>query len=147
MAVALLDVNVMLALAWRPDVRYDAARRWFHENRSSGWATCALTELGFLRLSIQPAIVKTTATFADAVELLRDAAGTPEHQFWPLDYSVAEIRPEIRSRLIGHQQLADALLLDLAIRKGGRLATFDRRIQALLPPDSVHHDAIELIPA
>jgi hypothetical protein len=37
--------------------------------------------------------------------------------------------------------LTDAVPLDLAIRLQGRLATFDRRILGLLPPDSVLRDA------
>ena len=47
---------------------------------------------------------------------------------------------------MGHKQLADALLLDLAIRRGGKLATFDRRIEHLLPPGSEHGSALEILP-
>jgi len=70
----------------------------------------------------------------------------PDHEFWPLEYGVTQILPEIRERLMGHNQVPDALLLDLAIRKRGRLATFDRRVESLLPGDSVHRDAIEILP-
>ncbi len=38
---------------------------------------------------------------------------------------LADIRGEIRARVVGHRQLTDAVLLDLAIRHQGRLATFD----------------------
>ncbi len=47
---------------------------------------------------------------------------------------------------MGHQQLTGVILLDLAIRRGGRLATFDRRAARLLPRESPHRDAIEIIP-
>jgi hypothetical protein len=69
------------------------------------------------------------------------------HHFWPLEYGPAGIRDEIRERIAGHHQLADALLLDLAIRHAGRLATFDRRIPALLPASSSLRDAVVVIPA
>lgn len=145
MAVSLLDINVLMALAWPGHVHHDSAHQWFSANRASGWATCPHTELGFLRLSIQPVVVKTAISFADALRALTVSLAAPEHQFWPLDYPVSQIHAEIRSRLIGHHQLADGLLLDLAIRRSGKLATFDRRARNLLPSDSTHQAAIELL--
>jgi len=71
----------------------------------------------------------------------------PGHVFWPLEHGIHELQPEIRERLAGHRQLTDALLLELAIRNGGRLATFDRRIEDLLAPDSSHRDALDVLPA
>jgi len=147
MPVALLDVNVLLALAWPPHVHHEAAHRWFAQNRSSGWATCPLTQLAFLRLSIQPSIVKANLTFADAQNALVCSLAVPEHQFWSLDYPFSDVLPEVRARLAGHHQLTDAVLLDLAIRHAARLATFDRRVAALLPPESPHRHAIELLSA
>ena len=144
MAVALLDINVLMALAWPTHIHHDAAHRWFAANRGTGWATCPHTEVGFLRLSIQPAVVNTTIGFADAMRALTTSLAAPEHEFWPLDYPVSELHSEIRSRLIGHHQLADGWLLDLAIRRPGKLATFDHRVRSLLPHDSVHQAAIEL---
>jgi hypothetical protein len=52
---------------------------------------------------------------------------------------------EIRQRLMGHKQLTGAILLDLAIRNGGRLVTLGRRIQILLPANSPHQASIETI--
>ena len=73
--------------------------------------------------------------------------GHGAHRFWPLVGGLANVRDEIRARLVGDQQLTDAVLLDLAIRNQGRLATFDRRILALLPVDSILRDAVAVIPA
>jgi toxin-antitoxin system PIN domain toxin len=146
MPVALLDINVLLALAWPSHVHHAAARRWFASHRNAGWATCPQTEWAFLRLSIQPTVVKASITFADAFSALAASLNTPEHYFWPLDYPATQIISEIRHRLVGHHQLGDALLLDLAIRRSGRLATFDRRLANLLPADSPHQRSIELLP-
>jgi uncharacterized protein len=145
MAVALLDINVLMALAWPTHIHHDAAHRWFAANQGTSWATCPHTELGFLRLSIQPAVVRTSISFADAMRALTISLAAPEHEFWPLDFPLSEIQTEIRSRLIGHHQLADALLLDLAIRRSGKFATFDRRVRNLLPPDSGLQAVIELL--
>jgi len=114
-----------------------AAHRWFAENHAVGWATCPLTQLGFVRLSIQPAVVKVPILFGDVMEALAQMTASGAHRFWPLEGGLADIRDEIRARIVGHHQRADAVLLDLAIRNRGRLATFDRRISGLLPPDSV----------
>jgi predicted nucleic acid-binding protein len=51
-SVCLLDVTVLLALAWQTHVHHPAAHRWFGENSGAGWATCSLTQLGFVRLAM-----------------------------------------------------------------------------------------------
>jgi toxin-antitoxin system PIN domain toxin len=146
MTVSLLDVNVLMALSWPTHVHHDAAHRWLAAEPQRQWATCAHTQLAFLRLSLQPAVVKAVIGFADALKALETSTASKQHSFWALDFPCAAIADEIRSRLAGHNQLADALLLQLAIHKGGILATFDRRIAALLPPDSPNRSAVELIP-
>jgi hypothetical protein len=146
-SVSLLDVNVLLALAWPTHVHHEAAHRWFAENHEMGWATCPLTQLGFVRLGMQPAVVKIPILFGDVMEALAQITANPAHRFWPLEGGLADISDEIRARVVGHHQLTDAVLLDLAIRRQGRLATFDRGISGLLPPDSVLRDVAAIIPA
>jgi hypothetical protein len=145
MPVCLLDINVLLALAWPTNLHHDAAHRWFSENRRRGWATCPHTQIGFLRLSLQPAVVKTAIGFADAFRALATSVSAPEHRFWPMTSSFSDIQEEIRTRIAGHHQLADALLLDLAIRNSGKLATFDHRIVSLAPAGSPSAAGVELI--
>jgi toxin-antitoxin system PIN domain toxin len=147
MRPALLDINVLLALAWPAHIHHEAAHRWFATHRRKGWATCPHTQAGFLRLSMQPAVVKTAISFGDALRVLTSSMSAPEHQFWPQNYSVREIHPEVLSRCAGHHQLADAMLLDLAIRRKGTLATFDRRIHRLLSQDSKLEQHVDLIEA
>ena len=144
--VALLDVNVLVALAWPSHVHHQPARQWFSAHRSRGWATCLLTQLAFVRLSSEPAVVKTTVAVVEAVRVLQIAVSAAEHEFWPMEQGFLQILPEIRDRLMGHHQLADAVLLDLAIRRGGKLATLDRRVESLLPPGSPHRSALEILP-
>lgn len=43
--IRLLDVNVLIALAWPNHVHHDAAGSWFARLRRTGWATCALATL------------------------------------------------------------------------------------------------------
>jgi uncharacterized protein len=145
--VCLLDVNVLLALAWPTHVHHLAAHRWFAENHGAGWATCPLTQLGFSRLSMQPAVVKIPILFEDVMVALAQMTANAAHRFWPLAGGLSDIRDEIRVRVVGHHQLTDAVLIDLAIRHQGRLATFDRRVLGLIPPDSVLQQAVAIIPA
>jgi predicted nucleic acid-binding protein len=49
--ISLLDVNVLIALAWPNHIHHRLASRWFDRNRKSGWATCPLTQSGFVRVS------------------------------------------------------------------------------------------------
>lgn len=146
MAVSLLDVNVLLALAWPNHVHHQAAHSWFARNHAEGWASCPLTQLRFVRLSMQPAVVKVPILFGDAMESLARMTAHGAHRFWPLESGLAGIRDEIRQRVVGHHQVADAVLLDLAIRNQGQLATFDRGVASLLPPDSPLRDAAVTIP-
>ena len=132
---ALLDVNVLIALAWPNHVHHAAARSWFEQHRKDGWATCPVTEAGFVRVSCNPAAVRHTVTPLDAIGLLMRLTRLASHEFWPLDRSIAELPETIAGRLQGYRQVTDALLLAAAIRRGGRLATLDGGIAGLASAD------------
>ena len=129
---ALLDVNVLLALAWPNHVHHRRARSWFEKGHASGWATCSITECGFVRVSSNPAVVDEARTPAEAILLLRRLTALEGHRFWADDVSIARREDEIE-RIRGHRQVTDAHLLALARRHRGSLATFDRRVEGLLP--------------
>ncbi len=127
MSVGLLDVNVLLALAWPNHQHHQAAHRWFLEESPRGWATCALTTLGFVRLSSNPAYTSEAVSPRDAVVLLARMTAHVRHRFWaelpPLELDAIE-------RAIGHQQVMDAYLVGLARHNRGWVATFDARLAA-----------------
>lgn len=143
MSVALLDVNVLLALVQEFHIFHKASKCWFREHAAEGWASCAITEAGLVRLAA--ASRSGSIPVSEGLRALSLLCEIPKHEFWALDNPVHSIREEIRERLSGHQQITDALLLDLAIRRAGRLVTFDKRLRNLLPPDSPHQAAIEVI--
>ena len=146
MASCLLDVNVLIALSWSHHIHHHAAHRWFASHRRRGWATCPLTEAGFLRVSMQPAAIGRVVLFSEALHALRLNVETPGHEFWACDFSLAQLDPEVQQLVRGARQVTDAILLDLAIRRRGRLATLDQRISDLLPPGVSERGAIDLIP-
>ena len=145
--IRLLDINVLLALAWPSHLHHEVAHRWFGQLRSEGWASCPATQSGFVRLSATRGVVPDPMTPVEAIAAIERSASQPEHHFWPQDEQVGAIAPEIMVRIMGPRQMSDAVLLDLAIKHGGRLATFDQAIGHLIPRGSPLADYIEIIPA
>ncbi len=128
---ALLDVNVLIALAWPNHVHHAAARDWFETHRQDGWATCALTEAGFVRVSCNPSAVRHTVTPLDAITVLERLTTLGSHTFWPLDQPIIHLPEQVRSRLQGYRQITDAVLLAAAMQRGGQLATLDSGLAGL----------------
>lgn len=124
----LLDVNVLVALAWPNHVHHEASHRWFQNREVPAWATCPLTQSGFVRVSSNPATTPEARTPAEAIALLERIVSHPDHVFWEDDISIARAQDLPRDFLLGHRQVTDAHLILLALRHGGRLATFDRGV-------------------
>ena len=129
---ALLDVNVLIALAWPNHVHHAAARAWFSERQEDGWATCPLTEAGFVRVSCNPAVVRHQVTVFDAMAVLNGLTQLGNHVFWPLDQSILHLPKSIGARLQGYRQVTDAVLLAAAMQRDGELATLDGGMESLV---------------
>ena len=126
MKLALLDVNVLLALAWPNHQHHDRAHEWFlHEGRT-GWATCALTQLAFVRLSSNPSYTSAAVTPSAAASLLVTFVVHVKHQFWS---DLPPVGVDVFSKTLGHQQVTDAYLVRLAEHHGGRVVTFDAALR------------------
>jgi uncharacterized protein len=128
----LLDVNVLIALLWPPHEAHTRAQRWFARNAHEGWATCVMTQAGFVRIVSNPAFSQRAVSPSDALEVLEGSLRHRAHRFWTEDIAFAEAVAPFKRQLIGHQQLTDAYLLGLAIHKKGRLATLDPNLASLL---------------
>lgn len=124
---ALLDINVLLALLDSDHVDHNRARDWLDDEIDAGWASCAITENGFVRIISQPRYPSPVSPM-DAIELLSQACDNRHHRFWPCDVSVLDARIVDRSRLHGPRQVTDAYLLALATGRHGRFVTFDRSL-------------------
>lgn len=146
MSVALLGLNVLIALAWPSHVHDAPAHEWFARRAADGWATCPVTQRGFVRVSSNPTFIRDAVAPKQALRGLREIVAYPHHVFWPDDIPVSDPGfPD--AYVLGHRQLTDAYLLGLAIRMGGRLATLDGSLSSLLPPRDPRQNAIELIVA
>jgi hypothetical protein len=132
--VALLDVNALVALAWDSHVHHAAMRAWFAANASTGWATCPITESGFVRVSSNPIVLPSAIGVDAARGVLSALRAHPGHQFLTDDVSISDGDVPVIS---GYRQVTDAHLLTLSRRRGMRLITFDTRILALGDGDGV----------
>jgi uncharacterized protein len=143
-APALLDVNVLIALAWPNHVHHQPAREWFARLGRRGWATTPVTQLGFVRVSSNRAAISTASTPETATTVLKQLTLDRGHRFWPDDVPHVTDQHLEPAAMISHRDVTDAHLVALALRHGGQLATFDTRIVTLA---GAHASSVELIPA
>jgi uncharacterized protein len=141
-SVGLLDVNVLIALAWPSHVHHGPAHRWFAANQSAGWATCPLTQCAFVRVSSNPKIIPEAVEPLEALALLKQVVSHAHHVFWADDLALhdATVATEF---LVGHRQVIDAYLVGLAIHHQGKLVTLDRGVTALLPRGSPNRSGVK----
>lgn len=121
---ALLDVNVLLALLDADHVDHVRARTALAGPVAGGWASCPLTENGFVRIISQPRY-PNPCTPAEAIALLARATGTAQHQRWADDVSLLDGAVVDPTGVLAPGQVTDVYLLALAVAHGGRLVTFD----------------------
>ena len=121
----LLDVNLLLALAWPSHIHHSRAQQWFARKRRAGFRTCPITQIGFVRISSNPKFSPDAVSPRDALAMLERIAALPEHKFWPADLGVYDAFAKL-APIVGHRQTANAYLMGLARSRTGILATLDR---------------------
>jgi toxin-antitoxin system PIN domain toxin len=126
----LLDVNLLIAMAWPSHVHHYMAQKWFAKKRHAGFRTCPLTQIGFVRISSNPKFTPDAVSPREALTLLERVTTLPEHKFWPSDLVLSDAIAKLEP-IIGHRQITDAYLLALARDRRGILATLDRGTLAL----------------
>ena len=132
----LLDVNILISLAWPDHEAHAVSTRWFSSDLESPWYTCVLTQLGFVRVSSHPSFPfagerPTVSASQDALQRLLD---DPLHVF--LD-RLADIRsPEIATimqQARSTKMLTDTYLLALCSLHNLTLVTLDQGLKNLRP--------------
>lgn len=127
MSRSLLDVNVLLALLDGGHADHERAHAWLDNEIESGWASCAITQNGFVRIISQPRYPSPVPPAA-AIERLAEACSSPDHAFWPCEPSLVDPEAIDHTHVHGAKQVTDAYLLAMATRKEARFVTFDRSI-------------------
>ena len=128
---SLLDAYVLVSLVVSDHIHHDPAEDWL--SAAGGlFATCPMTQGSLVRL-----LVREGQTAGTAREIINSIASDPRHEFWPDSISFADVE---LAGVIGHRQVTDAYLAQLARTHNGRLATFDQGLAQL------HIDVAELVP-
>ena len=126
--IALLDVNVLIALVDPQHVHHEPSHRWFQSHGGHGWATCPLTQNALLRILGNPRYPNSPGGPVVVMPLLQELLAHPTHVFWPdaLSWDAAGVFET--EALLHHGQITDAYLLGLAFHNQGTLVSFDKRL-------------------
>ena len=131
--IHLLDINVLIALCDPAHPHAAAARTFFGGGLArSGWATCPLVENGFLRILGARQYPGGPGSPQAARHIIAGLLATPGYQFWQDDLTLTAAGDF--ADLPAADELTDLYLLGLAVRHGGRFATFEQRIDAAIIP-------------
>jgi uncharacterized protein len=130
----LLDVNALLALGWS-NHPFHAAVRDRLQRAPCPWATCAMVQLGFLRLSMNPAAMapNSAATGVQAHALLARLVADSEHVY--VDFAPAPAQATSFAAALGHNQINDLHLIAIANANNCLLLSADKGLIQ-------HHPAI-----
>ena len=126
--IALLDVNVLIALIDPQHVHHEPSHRWFQAHGGDGWATCPLTQNALLRILGNPRYPNSPGGPAVVMSFLQELLAHPAHVFWPDALSWQATGVFEAEALLHHGQITDTYLLGLAVHHQGRLVSFDRRL-------------------
>jgi uncharacterized protein len=124
---ALLDINVLIALHDRDHIHHKLAANWFEANVSSGWASCPLTQNGFVRVMSQPSYSNPSSINTLLATLARSTS-TSFHEHWNDDVSILDVNHFNHAHIHSQKNLTDVYLLGLVVKHKGRLVSFDQRI-------------------
>ena len=122
----LLDVSTLLALLWDLHVHNGRVTQW---QEKAKLAVCPLTEIGFIRISTQPAF---GATIREAKKMLRDWRRAKNPRMIPCDLEVLDMDEPPTGK-----KTTDFYLASLAAKHGMQLATLD---------EDLLHKAVFMIP-
>jgi predicted nucleic acid-binding protein len=125
----LLDVNALLALAHQDHADHEKTSIWYRETTraASAFLTCPITELGFLRVSMQAGLSRNLDAARDTLSGMKKSSRVP-FDFVPDSVAVDKLLPYVRTPA----QLTDGYLLQLAKANDAKLATLDAGIPGAL---------------
>ncbi len=124
---ALLDVNVLIALLDADHIHHPRAMAWLKADCQGGWASCAVTQNGCVRIMSQAAYPNSLPAAAVA-QRLREAVASEHHLFVPDTISLLDEAHFDLAGLVGHRQVTDTWLLGLCVAHRLRLVSFDAAI-------------------
>ena len=96
MTIYLLEINLLLALSDSMHVHHDAAHRWFAEIGKRAWATCPITENGYVRIVSHPNYPNRPGDVSTVLAILNLFCASKGHYFWAEDISLTTLlQPDV----------------------------------------------------
>lgn len=121
----LLDVNTLIAMGHVMHAHHQRAQTWQNGLKAGVdvLGTCAITELGFVRVSVHAGLQADIFAAQAALERLK-ATGPVTYELWPDALGTSRLPAYVRKPA----ELTDGHLLELARVHQARLATLDASI-------------------
>jgi toxin-antitoxin system PIN domain toxin len=121
----LLDINVLLALGHTGHTQHGQAAAWYASvvGSATGLHTCAITELGFVRVATQLGLQLDIASARSALDALK-ASSRVRFELVPDDLGAAHLPSFVKTPA----SITDGHLLELAKKNSMKLVTLDRGI-------------------
>lgn len=123
---ALLDVNVILALLDFDHLCHGRAHDWWNLAKTSGWASCPLTENGVVRIMARSGYADPESySPVEILSWLTQFARDADHEFWPDNLSLTDTTLFNHDRILSPRQITDIYLLAFAASRDAVFVTFD----------------------
>ena len=128
------DLNVWLAAAWCNHADHEVARDWFQEQHGP-LGFCRVTQMGFLRLISNPAVLREDAlTRREAWEVYQKLLTDPRIEWLPEPQGIETMWIQISKKPDrAHKLWTDDYLAAFAFLTGATLTTFDRAMSRRHP--------------
>jgi predicted nucleic acid-binding protein len=121
----LIDNDVFFAAIYRSHVDHRVARTWLDSAKPGGWGIAVETYLAAVRLLMNPTVMGSgNLNAADALNVVDTEMAGPH----PGRLVTHSERPDrgLLAQAVGHRQVMDFWLVQLARASGARLVTRDR---------------------
>ncbi len=125
----LLDVNALIALAHTGHSSHAKALGWYLSvvQSATGFHTCSITELGFVRVSVVTGLQPDILAAKEALSALKSSSKV-RFDILPDDLGVAQLPAFVKRP----HSITDGHLAELARKHSVRLVTLDRGIPGAL---------------
>lgn len=134
--MSLLDINVLVSLLDANHMHHAASMGWFSKNEDR-WASCPITQNGYLRIVTQEKY-PNTISIKEAIRTLSQAVAEPAHEFLPDDISLLDQQLIAHQHVQGPKQLNDIYLLALSVYHGAQFVTLDEGVSRVTVPQATN---------
>jgi predicted nucleic acid-binding protein len=118
----LLDANVLIALSFADHEHHSRVVDWFGTSRP--FATTPSIQGSLVRFAVR------VATIIHANDLLDELSANAMHKMWPDDQGYSSY---LLRGVVGHRQVTDAYLAEIAASHQTTLGTMDTGLKTLRP--------------